>query len=1120
VLVDSGASTNFLDDHFARKADVCISPARSTKPIRLGNGSLCQATGTASKVPTVYPHYFEEIDYVIMKLGKYDAVLGMTWLRKHQPLVNWAKGVFQIQDKKDETRGSDLQSHWLLSLEEAMEEQEEGDICFLALVSSEEKTPAAVDQRYAQLLDEYADIAPDELPPGLPPARTVDMKIRLLPSKQPPFRPTYHLAKKELEELRQQLEDLEKKGFIRPSTSPFGAPVLFVKKKGGDLRMCVDYRMLNEQTIRDRYALPLIDELFDQLSGAKVFSKIDLRSGYHQIRVHEEDVQKTAFRTRYGHYEFTVMPFGLTNAPAVFMRLMNDVFRPLLDKCVVVFLDDILVFSKSYEEHAQHLRAVFDVLRQHKLYAKLSKCEFGRKEVEFLGHMVSADGIRPLHDKVAAVKDWPRPENLSELRSFLGLTGYYRRFIKGYARIALQLTHLTKADVAYIWTEEIQQAFQQLKNALISAPVLAVPDVERPFVVTTDASDHAIGAVLSQGNGGMERPVAFMSRTLSSTERNYATYDKEMLAILEAIRLWRPYLAYERFVVYTDHAPLTRLFKQKELLPRQTRWIDRLSQFDFDIVYKPGKVNVVADALSRRFPAQLNMAVRKKGANDLFSRVCTGYDTDKFFTGVKSAILRGKGTHNSQSRKWQKQFRMSDDGLIYEMRDREPRLCIPDAPGLRVDICNDHHDAPLAGHFGEDKTIAAIKRKYYWPGLSNAVRRYVKSCDICQRVKASQQRPGGLLQPLPIPEKRWEDISMDFIVQLPKTLRGHDAIFVVVDRLTKRAHFIPTVTTANAPSVAQLFVSEIFRLHGLPRSITCDRDVRFTSKFWSSLLEILGVRINMSTAFHPQTDGQTERVNRTLEQILRTCVSYEQNDWDIHLPVVEFAYNNAKQVSTNMTPFFADLGQHPRLPDELLQVTHFDKKSNVETTTAFLQKMHDILRQARQSIATAQARQKYYADQTRRELEFQAGDKVMLSSANIRTDVDRKRPTRKLIHSFIGPFVVDAKISPVSYRLLLPPTMRIHPIFHVSLLKPHTESPTEFAGRKPPPPLPTIKGGEPEYEVEHIIDKRIKGRRVEYLVKWKGYDLHDSTWQTAADVANAPEAVRRFMKDDAGSASS
>jgi hypothetical protein len=643
--------------------------------------------------------------------------------------------------------------------------------------------------------------------------------------------------------------------------------------------------------------------------------------------------------------------------------------------------------------------------------------------------------------------------------------------------------------------------------------------VELPFVIATDASDHAIGAVLSQDNGQGDRPISFMSRTLTATERNYATYDKEMLAILEATRLWRPYLAYEHFLVYTDHAPLTRLFKQKELAPRQTRWINRLSQFDFNIVYKPGKTNIVADALSRRTPGQLNMITRKRNTESFFDRVRNGYDSDDYFTGVKQALEKGESTGGALTRKLQRQFRRNDDGLIYEIRGIEPRLCIPDVPRLRSDVLNDHHDAPLAGHFGEEKTIAAVKRKYFWPGLSNTVRRYVKSCDVCQRVKISQQRPGGLLQPLPVPERRWEDISMDFIMQLPRTPRGYDAILVVVDRLTKRAHFIPTTTAVTAPGVARLFINEIFRLHGLPRSIVCDRDTRFVSKFWQSLLDILDVRLNMSTAFHPQTDGQTERVNRTLEQVLRTCVNYEQNDWDTHLPVVEFAYNNAKQTSINMSPFYADLGQHPRLPDELLQETRFDKKTNVESTSTFLRKMYNILLQTRRAISAAQSKQKHYADQHRRELDFEVGDKVMLSSENITTEANRQRPTRKLAHPFIGPFAIEAKVSPVSYRLQLPAEMRIHPVFHVSLLKPHQENPAEFAGRKPPPPPPVAKGGESEYVVERILDKRTKGRRTEYLVKWSGYGLHDATWQTPTDLAHAQKAVRAFEQSDTGAVS-
>jgi hypothetical protein len=1112
-LLDSGASTNFLDDRFANRANVRVTQDLSLPRIRLGDGTQCTAAGRANKVPTYYDSYQTCTDYVVMRLGKYDGVFGMPWLKANRPEIDWTTGDIKLDQKE---------TYQLMSLEEAIEVPPDEEQ-FLAVIREKKPTSmidSIIDDRYKQLLQEYKDVGPEELPPGLPPVRSVDLEIRVLPHQEPPFRPTYRMSRDELVELKKQLDELLAKGHIRPSTSPYGAPVLFVRKKTGEMRMCVDYRLLNEQTIKDRYALPLIDELFDQLTGARVFSKIDLRSGYYQIRVKDEDVHKTAFRTRYGHYEFLVMPFGLTNAPAAFMRLMNDVFRPLLDECVVVFLDDILVYSRSHEEHERHLRAVFEILRSNKLYAKLSKCEFGKSEVEFLGHIVGADGIRPMQNKVAAVRDWKVPTTVSELRSFLGLVGYYRRFIPQHAKIALPLTKLTQSNTAYEWTEEQQTAFDKLKELLTTAPVLRMPDPTLPYTITTDASDYAIGAVLTQEDDDGERPVAYMSTTLKPAERNYATYEKEMLAIIKALQLWRPYIGSQRTTIYTDHAPLTRLKKQASLSPRQIRWIDALAEYDCEIVYKPGRTNVVADALSRRIEDTLDddddddeeifNLVTTMDNTKFRQRVLKGYENDQFFTKVKAAILKGEGERDFAQRKLALRFRMDDNGLIYEREAKGDRLCIPQDQQLRLDIAHDHHDAPGAGHFGEDKTLEAIRRRYYWPHLPRYVHQYVRSCDQCQRNKPVQKKQAGLLQPLPVPAQRWEDISMDFIVNLPKTPRGFDAILVIVDRLSKAAHFIPTTTKVTAPETANLFIREIFRLHGLPRSIVCDRDPRFTSMFWKALFKKLGVRILHSTAYHPQTDGQTERVNRILIQTLRPYVNYPQNDWDLYLPFAEFAYNNSEHSSIKMTPHYANYGQHPLTADDL--VTDKKEECKVESADAFARHMDQVLLEMRKAMELAQERQKLYADQNRRDMEFEVGEKVWLTTKDVAPDIDKARATPKFSARYHGPYEIEAKISPVTYRLKLPDTMKIHPVFHISKLKQYVETPKELGQRKQVPPPPIIIDGEPEWEVDEILDRRVIKGVTKYLVKWKGCELHDASWEPTTHLRNAQRKLREFHR--------
>jgi len=418
---------------------------------------------------------------------------------------------------------------------------------------------------------EFSNVFPDEIP-GLPPSREIEFSIDLVPGAGPISIAPYRMAPAELAELKKQIEELLEKQFIRPSVSPWGAPVLLVKKKDGSSRLCVDYRQLNKLTIKNKYPLPRIDDLMDQLHGAAVFSKIDLRSGYHQIRVKSGDVQKTAFRSRYGHYEYVVMPFSVTNAPALFMDYMNRIFRPFLDKFVVVFIDDILIYSRTHEEHAEHLRTVLGILREKQLYAKLSKCEFWMTTVQFLGHVITAQGISVDPSKVEAVLKWERPRSATEIRSFVGLAGYYRRFIEGFSKIVAPLSQLTRKDQPFAWTDRCENSFQELKQKLTSAPVLVIPDTSRPFEVYCDASHQGLGCVLMQER----RVVAYASRQLKSHEKNYPTHDLELAAVVFALKIWRHYLYGAQFQVFSDHKSLKYLFDQKELNMRQRRWMEFL----------------------------------------------------------------------------------------------------------------------------------------------------------------------------------------------------------------------------------------------------------------------------------------------------------------------------------------------------------------------------------------------------------------------------------------------------------------------------------------------------------------------------------------------------------------
>lgn len=973
-----------------------------------------------------------------------------------------------------------------------------------------------------ELLLQFLDVFPDKLP-ELPPDRGVAHTIPMEPGHVPPCRPTYRLAEPEVKECRRHVEELLTQGFIRPSSSPYGSPILFVRKKDGSFRMVIDYRAVNNLTRKDKYPLPRIDDLLDKLQGSQYFSSFDLLSGYHQVRLHEADVPKTAFRTPFGSYEFLVMPFGLTNAPSTFQRLMNSIFHDFIrEGFVVIYLDDLLIHSQSLEDHYQHLARVLERLREQKLYAKLSKCDFLTSELCYLGHVVGRDGLKVDPAKVKAIKDWPTPTTATHVRQFLGLANYFRKFVKNYSTIAAPLTHLT-GKTPWIWGNTEQHSFDSLKNALVNAPTLVLPNPQKPYRVVTDASDIGVGAVLLQD----QKPVAYFSKKFNSAETRYSTTEKELLGVLYALKEWRCYVLGTSFVVVTDHKANSFLQTQSLLSPRRARWAEYLQQFDIKWEWSPGVGNP-ADPLSR-CPnlAVANVSGEHLGEHSLLveadmmgaGEAADSHSLPSQLEGMEAWVRVLKDAYLVDgwlSRKQNRRKLAHRNGFWY----KNSRLYVPShyvsvdgaERNLRREILENLHGPPIVGHQGRDRTIELVARSWWWPGVNADVTDYVAHCDSCQRVKPFSGLPVGLLHPLEIPSRKWESMSMDLITGLPKTKSGYNAIWVGVDRLSKFAHFAPTSQEADAADIAQLLRTRVFTLHGFPREIVSDRDPRWVGKFCQELFRLTGCRSALSTAFHPQSDGQTERINRILEDYLRHYVGGRQTDWDKHLCEAEFAYNNTYNQSINTTPFRLTFGQDPVIPfQEIYDAPVLGRgieQEYVPAAAEFVRRMRWDLERARTCLKAAQERQKAYADKRRRDLPgFEVGQQVLLSSKNIKFKHSR---TKKLLPRYIGPFPVTRVISPVAYKLLLPTHMRMHDVFHVSLLKPYKTD-----GSVQPPPPPEIIDGELEYEVEAVLahrERKLRGKKVvrEYLIKWSGYESIHNTWEPEENLVHSREAVQQY----------
>ncbi|KAI2666981.1 Transposon Tf2-6 polyprotein [Labeo rohita] len=951
ALVDSGAADNFISSRCLEALQIPKRKSTITYRITTIQGKALDARPINS---CTYPLtlqigclHQESISFLILPEATVDILLGRPWLEEHNPHIRWSTGEI--------LKWSNHCHHHCLS----SPPQRKMISCYSTTIESPEvQVEILIPPEYAEFQDVFSKIAATQLPPH----RRWDCAIDLVPHATLPKGKVYPLSLPERRAMEEYVAEALAEGFIQPSTSPAASSFFFVAKKDGGLRPCIDYKALNEQTVKFAYPLPLVPSTLEELRHAKIFSKLDLRSAYNLIRIRSGDEWKTAFVTPSGHYEYRVMPYGLANLPSVFQNFMNEVFRDMLHQFVVVYIDDILIYSNDLSSHISHVK---------------------QDRVQFLGYYISPEGVEMDPRKVAAVQDWPTPTMVKELQRFLGIANFYRRFIKGYSQINSVLTSLLKgAKKTITWTSAAQTAFTQLKSAFCTAPVLKHPDPNSPFIVEVDAATTGVGATLSQWHGDppILHPCAYFSKKLSSAEQNYDVGNRELLAIKLALEEWCHWLegAQFPFTVITDHKNLQYLQGAKRVNPRQARW---------------------ALFFTRQTPSLMNLKPSYLS---------------------QSSSLPFNGHETTRSRK----------------------------PHVTNQLHREVRKVNSSGHPGGKCTLSLLRNHYWWPQMTRDVYRYIRGCVVCTINNTSRRLPEGKLVPLSIPQRPWSHIGIDFATDLPKS-DGFTTILVVVDRFSKTCKLIPLPGLPTAMNTAQLLFSQIFRHFGIPEDILSDRGTQFTSRVWREFFRLLGVSISLSSGYHPETNGQTERKIQEICRYLRSYCHNHQESWNQYLPWAEYAQNSLRQETTGLTPFLGVLGYQPPL------FPWNDEPSSVPAVDYWFRESERVWNSAHTHLQRAVRRHKRWADTRQSPTpEYQPGELVWLSTR----DINLRLPCRKLSPKFIGPFPIIQRLNDVTYELQLPPHYRIAPTFHVSLLKRHFD-PTfpPSADHPEPPPQPEIE---------------------------------------------------------------
>jgi hypothetical protein len=1062
-------------------------------------------------------------------------------LQNRTVLMDELKSVCALRKKK---LGDDIESKFEINPLTAIQDR----IAALAALDAMDKTERELKEEFRPIFEPIPHVR--DLPTD------IVARIKLKDAHRTIASRTYSCPRKFREAWQTLIQQHLDSGKIRPSSSAHASPSFIIPKADTTVlpRWVNDYRQLNANTVTDSHPLPRIDDILADCAKGKIWATIDMTNSFFQTRMHPDDIPLTAVTTPFGLYEWLVMPMGLRNAPAIHQRRVMGALRQLIGKICHVYLDDIVIWSQTLEEHKHNIRLVLQALKDARLYVNPKKTKLFQHEIIFLGHRISQRGIEADNSKINKILDWPVPKSAKEMRAFLGVVRFIANFLPNLAEHTRILNELTTKEAEKNfpeWDSACQWAFDSIKRLVVDRECLTTIDHQNPgdnkIFVTTDASDYRTGAVLSFGpTWETARPVAFDSMPLRGAELNYPVHEKELLGIVRALKKWRPDLLGSSFTVITDHRTLENFGTQKDLSRRQARWMEFMSQFDAKIVYVKGEHNTAADGLSR-IPLTDSSSLaceQAMGAGEAFCgailpttilhtentdalRAATGLSLRDDLPMETAAAILNVSTDNELLMKirdgydcdpWCKKLTSAATGSslvrrvdgLWFMGDR---LVVPRVPEIRETLFRLAHDT--LGHFGAEKSYSALRDSYYWPGMRSDIERgYVPSCLDCQRLKGSTSKKAGPLHPLPIPDGRGDSVAIDFIGPLP-TDEGYDCIVTMTDRLNSDFQIRPCKSTMTAEEFAEIFFDAWFCENGLPLEIITDRDKLFISRFWKRLHQLTGVKIKMSTAYHPQTDGASERTNKTVNQCLRFHVRRNQKGWVRALPRVRFDIMNTVNASTGYSPFQLKTGRSPRLMPPFVVTEAMDE--DIERALNSLQRLEQDLSEAKDNMAQAKVAQAFYANAHRGpEPTFKVGDKVKLSTLHRRTEYKKKGEHR--VAKFMPRFEVYTitKCHPEfsTYTLDLPPSSRIDPTFHASELLPfHENDDDAYPSRKFARPGPVLnEDGVEEYVVDKILDSRRRGRGWSYYVSWKGYGPEDNLWLPRAQLVDC-EALDRWEEE-------